>query len=184
MHATQLDESDVLLIHGKRYSDVRGHLTVIRDSEAVELRQTAFVLTKYSYSHSGVLRGLHYQAPPMSQGKLVSILRGTVFLAAVDIRRGSPWFGRPSTIVLSEEEPTSLWIPEGYALGSLSMADSIILYHLTKEHSPECEGGIKWNDPTIDIHWPNVNGITVSKRDRQLPSLSEVDSGFRYPYPD
>jgi dTDP-4-dehydrorhamnose 3,5-epimerase len=183
MRTTRLEDSDILLVQGERHSDERGHLTVIWDHSIRELQSINFVMTKYSSSHSGVLRGLHYQLPPMGQGKLVCILQGRVFFAAVDIRTDSPKFGKAVTTVLSTEEPKSIWVPEGYALGSLSLKDSLILYHLTKHHSPDREAGVRWDDPALEIPWPSLGALSISERDQTLPRLGQVEAGFIFSKP-
>ncbi len=182
MDVERLDGSDVLRIPAPTYRDDRGHLSVVWDSS--ECRRlgipASFVLTKYSCSRRGVVRGLHFQRPPLAQGKLVCVPQGRVFLAAVDIRKGSPHFGRPATCTLSGQKPELLWIPEGFVLGSMALTNATIFYHLTKPHSPHLEAGIHWDDPLAAIPWPRVKAVMLSARDSALPPLSALPIEFTY----
>ena len=119
-----------------------------------------FVQTNVSISKANVLRGLHYQINPRAQGKLVSVMRGEILDVSVDIRKGSPTFGKYHMINLKEDDGTMFWIPEGFAHGFLSLKnDTKVVYLVTSEYSPQHERGIIWNDPSIGIEWTNVNVI-------------------------
>ncbi len=119
-----------------------------------------------------MLRGLHYQLPPKAQGKLVRVVRGAVFDVAVDIRRDSPTFGKWVSAELSEENRAQLWIPEGFAHGFLALRDATeFLYKATALYAPECEAGIAWNDPRLEVQWP-MEVPLVSARDANWPSLA------------
>jgi dTDP-4-dehydrorhamnose 3,5-epimerase len=130
-----------------------------------------FVQDNHSRSAAGVLRGLHYQLPPHPQGKLVRVVRGRVWDVAVDIRAGSPSFGRWVGVELSEANRRQLWIPEGFAHGFLSLEDGTeFLYKTTDVYAKDCERAIRWDDPDLAIAWP-LNGLTpaLAAKDSQAP---------------
>jgi len=138
-----------------------------------------FMQDNHSRSRKGVIRGLHYQNPPMAQGKLVRVLAGEIFDVAVDIRRGSPTYGRWIGARLSEEDKM-LYIPAGFAHGFLALSEvADVFYKTTKEYSPGHEAGIIWNDPEICINWP-IKLPTVSPKDARYPRLAEAMNGFVY----
>lgn len=129
-----------------------------------------FVQDNHSKSSQGVLRGLHYQLPPMAQGKLVRVTQGEVFDVAVDIRKSSPTFGQWIGAILSAENKRQLWIPEGFAHGFLTLSETAeFLYKTTNYYSPKDEGSIVWNDPTLNIEWPQVENVQVSAKDQTAP---------------
>ena len=137
-----------------------------------------FVQANLSYSKRGVVRGLHYQLKPMEQGKLVYVVEGRVYDVAVDIRRGSPWFGKHVGVVL--EPGYALWIPPGFAHGFQALEDTYFLYLVTKEYSPLHERCIKWDDPEVGIEWPLGENIIISEKDKRCPSLREAEHNFEY----
>jgi dTDP-4-dehydrorhamnose 3,5-epimerase len=131
-----------------------------------------------SHSRHGVVRGLHYQNHPKAQGKLVTVLKGEIFDVAVDIRKGSPTYGRWVGITLSADSYRMLYIPVGFAHGFCVMSDEAMLsYKATEEYAPDLERGIAWNDPDIGIRWP-IESPILSARDAQLPLLNEADNSF------
>ena len=138
-----------------------------------------FVQDNHSCSRAGVLRGLHYQLPPHAQGKLVRVVRGAAFDVAVDIRRGSPTFGRWAGALLSAENQRQLWIPEGFAHGFLALEDEThFLYKTTDVYAKACERSLLWNDPAIGIHWPVVDLKTapvIAAKDAAAPMLAAAD---------
>lgn len=136
-----------------------------------------FVQDNQSRSSKGVLRGLHYQLPPLAQGKLVRVTHGAVFDVAVDIRRSSPTFGHWVGYELSEENFRQLWVPPGFAHGFLALTDTTdLLYKTTDYYSPDLERSVRWDDPGIGIGWPlNGNAPIVSPKDAAAPSLSEAE---------
>ncbi|MGD9874974.1 MAG: dTDP-4-dehydrorhamnose 3,5-epimerase [Kiritimatiellia bacterium] len=164
---------DVFRIRAERYDDPRGFFWMTyRKSEfrAFGLSDD-FVQDNHSRSVKNVLRGLHYQKEPMSQGKLVMVLSGEIYDVAVDIRPGSATFGQYEDIVLSSGKPEMLYIPPGFAHGFCVLsAHADVLYKVTREYSPEHEAGIIWNDPGIGIKWPVENPI-LSEKDQRLPRL-------------
>lgn len=135
-----------------------------------------------SYSKdAGVLRGLHYQNPPAAQGKLVRPTRGKIFDVAVDIRRGSPTFGRWASVDLDAARGQTLWIPPGFAHGFCALTPDVeVLYKLTHEWSPAHEGIVRWDDPAIGIGWP-VERPILAPKDAQAPLLKDARIDFRYP---
>lgn len=139
-----------------------------------------FVQDNLSRSVRGTLRGLHFQEP-RSQGKLVQVLRGTVWDVAVDVRRGSPRFGRWVAVELSETTPRQLWIPPGFAHGFCVLSESAdFFYKCTDLYAPECDHTIAWNDPAIGIAWP-VKDPLLSAKDRVAPRLAEAPVLPAYP---
>lgn len=140
----------------------------------------AFVQDNHSCSKAGVLRGLHYQLPPHAQGKLVRVVRGSAFDVAVDIRRGSPTFGRWAGAWLSEQNQRQLWIPEGFAHGFLALEDDThFLYKTTDVYAKDAERSLRWDDPAIGITWPLkrlAGGVPlVAAKDAAAPTLAEGD---------
>ena len=130
-----------------------------------------FVQDNHSRSGRGVLRGLHWQRPPHAQGKLVGAIRGEIFDVAVDLRAGSPTFGRWSGAALSEENHRQLWVPPGFAHGFVVRSDSAdVLYKTTGEYAPDAERGLRYDDPAVGIHWGDGETL-LSDRDRSLPRL-------------
>jgi len=135
-----------------------------------------FVQDNHSRSKRGVLRGLHFQRPPYAQGKLVRVSRGRAWDVAVDLREGSPTFGKYFALELSESNRLMFWIPAGFAHGFLALEDDTELqYKCTAEYNAASDGGLRWNDPDIAIAWPDI-GIApiVSAKDAALPTLREV----------
>ena len=136
----------------------------------------------HSKSQKGVIRGLHYQLRPTAQGKLLRVIKGSIFDVAVDIRKGSPTYGKYVSVILSEKNKLLFWVPAGFAHGFLSLEDwGEVSYKETAEYSKENERGIRWDDPDINIKWP-LEGITpkVSEKDSKLPFLKDADNNFVY----
>jgi dTDP-4-dehydrorhamnose 3,5-epimerase len=136
-----------------------------------------FVQDNHSQSAKGVLRGLHYQIPPVEQGKLVRVSRGAVYDVAVDIRKSSASFGEWVAYELSEDNFHQLWIPPGFAHGFLALTDMTdVLYKTTSYYAPESDRSLRWDDPDIGIAWP-LDGLTpmVSPKDQAAPSLVDAD---------
>jgi dTDP-4-dehydrorhamnose 3,5-epimerase len=134
----------------------------------------SFVQDNVSISHRGVLRGMHFQHPH-AQGKLVTVLVGEVFDVAVDVRVGSPTFGRWAGFTLAAARLGQLWIPPGFAHGFVVTGDSaVVLYKVTESYVPSAECTIRWNDPALGIAWP-VESPILAARDAAAPALAEVD---------
>jgi dTDP-4-dehydrorhamnose 3,5-epimerase len=167
----------VVIIEPALFCDARGSFieTWRQDRYSDAGMPSRFVQDNMSISKKGVLRGLHYQQPH-AQGKLVSVLCGEVFDATVDIRLGSPSFGRWLGVTLSSENRRQLYIPEGYAHGFLTLSESAVFYYkCTDYYNPKDEKGIVWNDPDINIDWPNTIPI-LSKKDLSNSRLKDVES--------
>lgn len=130
----------------------------------------------------GTLRGLHFQAPPHAQAKLVRCLRGSIFDVAIDIRRASPTFGKWVGMELSADNGKQLYIPAGYAHGFVTLVpDCEIAYKVDDYYSAQCDGGIAWDDPMIGIVWPaDMGNPVLSDKDEKLPALVQLDVEFPY----
>jgi dTDP-4-dehydrorhamnose 3,5-epimerase len=138
-----------------------------------------FVQDNHSCSRAGVLRGLHYQLPPHAQGKLVRVVQGAAYDVAVDIRRGSPTFGRWFGAELSAANRRQMWVPPGFAHAFISLADEThFLYKTTDVYAKDCERSIRWDDPAIGIVWPLPAGLPqplLAAKDATAPLLAEAD---------
>ncbi len=170
----------VLIITPKVFQDNRGYFYESfsnKDWEEAGLDNN-FVQDNQSLSGKGILRGLHFQAPPFAQGKLVRVIKGSVLDVAVDIRKDSPTYGKHVAMELSETNFKMLWIPAGFAHGFLTLEDNTIFaYKCTDTYNKESEGGLMWNDPEINIDWGIENPILSSKDKDYLP-LQEFASPF------
>ena len=182
--AEHLDIRDVILVRPKVFADERGFfMELTKNTDLISFGvDTDFVQDNVSYSHRGVVRGLHYQMKPRAQGKLVTCLRGEIYDVAVDIRDGSSTFGKYAAVKLSEENHNLLWIPEGFAHGFTVLSEqALVLYKVSgSEYSPEHDAGIKWDDPDLNVGWPikDISQLIISEKDKHLPSLRErLDRG-------
>ena len=179
---TRLDIPDVILIEPTVFPDGRGFfMETYKHSDFARCGiAQSFVQENQSLSTRFTLRGLHFQKRPRAQGKLVHVLHGEVFDVAVDIRKGSPNYGKWIGTNLSAENRRMLYLPPGFAHGFCVLTEEAsTMYLLTEEYAPECEAGIRWNDTDLSIQWP-INEPILSARDRQWPPFREVDSGFVY----
>ncbi len=132
-----------------------------------------FVQSNISSSSKGVLRGIHYQWP-RPQGKLISVLQGEVYDVAVDIRRGSPTFGRWEAVILSAENKRQFWIPEGFAHGFVVLSETALFNYLcTDVYVKEADAGVRWNDADIAVDWP-ISAPTLSAKDESAPFLKDI----------
>lgn len=142
-----------------------------------------FVQDNHSLSiEKGIVRGLHFQAPPRAQDKLVRVTRGTILDVAVDIRRGSPTYGQHAAVLLSAANWEQLWVPKGFAHGFCTLEpDTEVLYKVTEYYAPECDYGLAWDDPALGIDWRSTFASPIlSDRDRRHPLLSELPAFFTY----
>lgn len=176
---------EVKLIKPRKFGDERGFFSEVwNDRDLKTAGITAdFIQDNHAFSaEKGTIRGLHYQMPPKAQGKLVRVTCGAVLDVAVDIRRGSPNFGKYVAVELSSENWHQLWVPAGFAHGYCTLTTDVeFLYKVTNDYSPEHEQGIIWNDPDLGIDWHIPNNETVlSGKDQILPRLSEQKNLFEF----
>ncbi|MEI2415949.1 dTDP-4-dehydrorhamnose 3,5-epimerase [Orrella sp. JC864] len=168
--------ADVKIIEPAVFGDERGFFMESFNQAAFEQaigRPVSFVQDNHSRSRRGVLRGLHLQLPPHPQGKLVRVTSGEVFDVAVDVRKGSPSYGKWVAVVLSEHNKRQFWIPEGLAHGFLVISDTAdFLYKTTDYWFRDLERSIAWNDPELGIDWPDLPPI-LSDKDRAAPMLAQ-----------
>ena len=169
----------------KRHIDDRGWFSeIFHENRLSELGIVVrFVQDNLSSSRrAGTLRGLHFQLPPAAQAKLVTVLQGRILDIAVDVRRGSPTFGKHVSAELSAETGRQLYIPVGFAHGFLSLEDDVVLmYKVSDYYAPAYDSGIRWNDPDLSVRWPYGHAeIITSEKDRRLPLLKDFDSPFVY----
>jgi len=176
----------LLLITPRRHGDARGFFAESwsRARMAEHGIDIDFVQDNHSRSASaGTVRGLHFQAPPHAQAKLVRCGRGALRDVAVDIRRGSPTYGRWVAVELSFENARQLLVPAGFAHGFVTLRpDTEIVYKCSEYYAPETEGAIRWDDPEIGIDWglPEGGAPVISDKDAAAPRLSEIDSPFAH----
>jgi dTDP-4-dehydrorhamnose 3,5-epimerase len=185
MKIERLAIPDVVLITPPRFGDPRGFF-----SETYSVRKYAeagieqpFVQDNHSLSaRPGVVRGLHCQIAPSAQGKLVRVSKGAIWDVAVDIRRGSPTYGRHVAEVLSAENWSQIWVPAGFLHGFCTLQpDTEVIYKVTADYDPAAERGVRWDDPDLALPWPITrNEAVLSEKDVRLPRLTECDSWFRY----
>ena len=180
--------ADVKLIKPVRHVDSRGFLSEV--FKASELRKHAididFVQDNHSLSVSkGVIRGLHFQIAPFAQAKLLRVTAGSILDVAVDIRCGSPSYGRHVALVLSATDWNQIFIPDGFAHGYCTLEPNTeVFYKVNTYYSPEHDRGLLWNDPALGIAWPvSADEALVSDRDRKHPVLSRLPQHFRYEPP-
>lgn len=176
--------SEVLIITPRVFPDARGFIFESYNQETWRANgiATLFVQDNHSKSTRGTLRGLHFQLPPMAQVKLVRCVRGAVWDVAVDIRVGSPTFGRWVGVELSADNFRQLYVPAGFAHGFCVLSDEAeVLYKTSAVYSKPHEHGIAWNDPRLNITWP-VTDPLLSDRDRVAPSLADYLAGTPFGY--
>lgn len=178
-----LEIPHVILVKPRIFADLRGFFMELykRTDFLANSIPYNFIQVNMSFSKRGVVRGLHYQLRPMEQGKLVTVIKGRVIDVAVDLRKGSPWFGKHVAVELSDENRYLLWIPPGFAHGFQALEDSIFLYLVTEEYSPQHEACIKWDDPEIGVNWPLRSGVIISDKDKACPPFKEAENNFTYP---
>lgn len=177
---TETEIKDVYIIDVKTYGDHRGYFMETykqSDFEAAGLHYT-FIQDNQSSSRKGVLRGLHFQKT-FPQAKLVRVLKGEVFDVAVDLRAGSPTYGKWTGVLLSEENKRQFLIPRGFAHGFVVTSDyAEFAYKCDELYHPEDEGGILYNDPDIAVAWPEVGELILSEKDKRNPTLAESRMSF------
>lgn len=178
----RLDIPDVILVEPRVFRDSRGFFMEFYRTSDFRKNGIDYDFVQDNHSRSGrfVLRGFHYQLRPYEQGKLVRCIRGRIIDVALDIRKGSPWYGKYVAVELSEYNNLMLWIPPGFAHAFLGLEEqNEVIYKVTKEYSAEHERGIIWNDPDIGLGW-NIENPILSEKDRNLPRLKDAENNFFY----
>jgi dTDP-4-dehydrorhamnose 3,5-epimerase len=169
----------VFIIEPKVFQDARGYfMEAWKQAEFDEhVGRTVFIQDNESKSSYGVLRGLHYQKGDASQAKLVRVIKGKVLDVAVDIRKSSPTFGQHVMVELSEENKRQFFIPRGFAHGFLVLSDeAIFTYKVDNPYAPQCDAGIRWNDPDLGIEWPiDPAKVLTSEKDLKQPLLKDAE---------
>ena len=176
----------IFFIEPRVFSDSRGYFfesSSRRDMERIGIRDD-FVQDNQSCSAKGVVRGLHFQSRH-PQGKLVRVIRGSIYDVVVDLRKGSSTFGKSIGFEIAAKDFRMLWVPVGFAHGFLSLEDHTeVLYKTTDFYYPEYDAGIRWNDPELGISWPltecGIASVIISEKDAKLPLLKEIESPFEY----
>ena len=181
----EFDKVDIpgpILIRPRIFDDGRGFfIELYKHSDFLKAGITEYLVQdNFSKSSQGVLRGLHYQKAPKAQGKMVMCIRGRIFDVAVDIRKGSPHFGKWVGAELTEGNRHMFYLPPGFAHGFQVLSDTAeVMYKCTDEYSPSDERGITWDDPDIAIAWP-LSEPVLSGKDKINPRLRDADNNFEY----
>ena len=183
MQVEHLNIPDVTLLIPRKHGDRRGFFseTYSRKALAVIGIDIDFVQDNHSYSaDKGTVRGLHFQTPPFAQDKLVRVVRGSVFDIAVDLRQGSPTYGRHVSAVLSAQAWNQILVPIGFAHGFMTLEpDTEVIYKVSNYYAPDHDKGLLWNDPALGINWPIADEEAVlSDKDRKQPRLAELITPF------
>ena len=183
MRVQSLAIPEVKLLVPNKYGDDRGFFSEVYNKETFATAgiNVDFVQDNHSLSADpGTVRGLHYQAPPFAQDKLVRVVRGSVFDVAVDIRRGAPTYGQHVSVVLSASEWNQVLVPIGFAHGFMTLeADTEVIYKVSAHYAPDHDFGVLWNDDDLGIDWPLADAI-LSNKDREQPAFAELASPFGY----
>lgn len=172
----------LLIIKTGVFQDDRGFFSesYSRDIWATAGFEDTFVQDNLSKSKKGTLRGMHYQIKPEGMGKLVRCVQGAVFDVAVDLRQGSPTFGKWFGLELSGENHLSLWVPAGFAHGFVALEDdSLVHYKCTAHHAPDCERSLNYACPKVGIAWP-MTATIITQKDQDAPMLGDAETNFTY----
>jgi dTDP-4-dehydrorhamnose 3,5-epimerase len=175
--------AEVKLVVPGIHRDARGFLSETFSRRSLEIAgiATDFVQDNHTLSiEAGTVRGLHFQVPPAAQGKLVRVIRGSIYDVAVDIRVGSPTYGQHVAATLSAANWTQMWIPVGFAHGFCTLEPNTeIIYKVTDYYAPESDRGLKWDDASLGIEWPvDSASASLSDKDRRQPALKEMTPAF------
>ncbi|MEO6359662.1 MAG: dTDP-4-dehydrorhamnose 3,5-epimerase [Sphingomicrobium sp.] len=184
MEFRKFDLAGPLEIVPRKIEDERGYFSELFRSDTFAQHAGAidFVQDNQSLSvRPGTIRGIHFQSDPFAQGKLVRCLAGSVFDVAIDLRRGSPNYGRWIAVTLTPEQNNQLWVPVGFGHAFCTLApSSLISYRVTNYYSAECDMGVAWDDPDIAIEWPTIaDRDTLSAKDRSQPRLAHLPQYFK-----
>ena len=179
MEYRETEIKGVYIIEPRVFNDARGYFfEAWKQAEFNEkIGPVNFVQDNESKSSKGVLRGLHFQKGADSQAKLVRVIKGRVLDVAVDVRKSSPTFGQHVMVELSEENKRQFFIPRGFAQGFLVLSDeAIFTYKVDNPYAPQSDGGIRWNDPALNIQWPvNPDEVLTSEKDLNLPLMKDAE---------
>ena len=183
MKVTPLSIPDVMILEPERFSDRRGFFSETYNRRVLARHGIELDFVQDSHSLSGprgTVRGLHFQAPPFAQDKLIRVVRGSIHDVAVDLRVGSPTYGRHVAAVISARAWNQILVPIGFAHGFCTLEpDTEIVYKVTDYYSPEHDRGVLWSDPDLGIEWPVLEETAVlSPKDRNLPRLRDIVSPF------
>ena len=183
MQITDTALPGVKLIQPTRHGDARGYFSEVYREETLAEHGVAmrFVQENQSLSAAiGVLRGLHFQVPPMAQAKLIRVVAGAILDVAVDIRRGSPHYGKYVAVTLSGAQGNQLFVPEGFAHGFRTLEpDTLVIYKVNRYWSPEHERGLAWDAPELGIDWRlGERQPVLSEKDRHYPTLADLPAVF------
>ena len=184
MNVIQTEIPGVVIIEPKIFGDSRGYFyESFSEREFVEkVCDTHFVQDNQSKSCYGVVRGLHFQKPPHTQAKLVRVIKGRVLDIAVDVRKGSPTYGKHVAVELTEDNHRQFFIPKGFAHGFAVLSEEAVFqYKCDNYYAPQSEGAIAWNDPDLGIDWgiPEAK-VLLSEKDSKHPCLKDADIPFEY----
>lgn len=171
---------DLVEIEPTIFGDSRGYFFIPYHKEQFHENGITvdFQQDNQSQSSKGVLRGLHFQKPPHAQGKLVRVITGAVLDVAVDIRKGSPTYGKHHSVLLTEENKKMFWVPEGFAHGFVTLEDNTVFsYKCTGLYHPASEGSVLWNDKDLNIDW-GVEDPQLSGKDKIAPTFEELQTEF------
>ena len=184
MQIEKTDLPSVLILTPPHFGDDRGWFSETWNGPRLAAAgvQIDFVQDNHSMSAAvGTLRGLHYQSPPHAQDKLIRCTRGAIFDVAVDFRRGSPTFGHWTGVELTPENRQQLLVPKGFLHGFVTrMADTEVQYKCSDVYAPDCDGAVRWDDPTIGINWGLTGTPVLSGKDTIAPLFADVISPFEW----
>jgi dTDP-4-dehydrorhamnose 3,5-epimerase len=184
MHIIKTNIEDVVIIEPRVFGDDRGYFFESFSEQwfRKNICDTHFVQDNESKSRYGVLRGLHFQKPPYAQSKLVRVVNGKILDVAVDIRKGSPTFGRHVSVLLTEENKRQLFVPRGFAHGFVTLSEEAIFqYKCDNYYAPQYESAIAFNDFNLDIDWQIDHSVIVlSEKDKHQPSLKDAEYVFDF----
>ena len=185
MKFSRSEITDIIIIEPNVFKDERGYFfESFKQNELNEFLgyDVNFCQDNVSKSNYGVLRGLHYQEPPFAQAKLVRVIQGSVLDVVVDIRKGSPNYGKYVTAIISAENWNMIWVPKGFAHGFLTLeTNTVVFYKVSQFYSKDDDRGFIWDDPQVNIDWPaDPQNIILSEKDSNLPRLKDLPDYFSY----